>query len=94
MQEKNGGLKGAAIGIGTWMFMVGTLIMGPVGLVLLCVAAYAMHVSNLALIIVCALLLSSPLVLMVIWAPLLGASLIAERSAERAEVTANANSIP
>ncbi len=67
------------------MIISWVVILGPVGFALLCVLTYAMVLlkSNLALGIVCCLLLFSPLLFMAVWVPLIGASVVMERSAER-----------
>lgn len=70
----------AAMKVGTWLFVCGVLIIGPLGFALLCGLAYAAHFSNMALAVVCLLLLSSPLVLLAVWVPLMGATYIMERS--------------
>jgi hypothetical protein len=76
-------LNSAAIKVGIWMIISWVVILGPVGFALLCVLTYAMYFSNLALGIVCCLLLFSPLLFMAVWVPLIGASVVMERSAER-----------
>lgn len=67
--------------VGTWMFLAWFVVLGPIGLALWCGLAYAMYASNLALGIVCFLLLSAPLLLMVVWLPLIGLKLLEERAA-------------
>jgi hypothetical protein len=76
-------LNNATIKVGIWMIMSWVVILGPVGFALLCALTYAMYFSNLALGIVCCLLLFSPLLFLAVWVPLMGASVIMERSAER-----------
>jgi hypothetical protein len=61
----------AAEVVGTWMIITGFLVLGPVGLVLLSVLAFAMPVSEMVLALVCLLLVASPLALMMVWVPLL-----------------------
>lgn len=75
--------KRMAENVGAWLFISWILIVGPVGFVLLSALAYAMHFSNLALGIVCVLLLCSPLLFLAVWIPLAGAAVIAERMEER-----------
>ncbi len=83
-------LKRSTFCAGMGVFLSWSLILGPVGLVLMGGLAYAMHVSNLALGIVCGLLLFTPLLFMAVWLPLCGAALIEERSAERAKLAGGA----
>lgn len=93
MKKTEVGVARAAAIVGAWMFVSGALIFGPLGFALLCGITYAMYLSNLALGIICALLLFSPLICGAFWVTLLGASLIAERyfgeepATEPAEVT-------
>ena len=87
MKATEGMVNRAAESVGTWMFIALTIVIGPVGFVLLCGLAYAMYSSNLALGIIIALLASSPLLLPAVWIPLMGASVIegiAERRADLA----------
>ncbi len=83
MKSSDAFVNNSAIAVGMWMIISGVVILGPVGFGLLCALAYAMHFSNLALGIVCCLLLFSPLLFMAVWVPLMGLSVIMERSAAR-----------
>lgn len=65
--------------VGTWMFLCWFFVLGPVGLLLLGGIAYAMYFSNLALGIVCGLVLFAPLFLVIAWIPLIGAKLMEEK---------------
>jgi len=69
---------------GTWMFIAWSIVIGPVGFILLCGLAYAMYSSNLALGIVCSILACSPALLLAIWLPSLGAALLAARRSQKA----------
>lgn len=80
MTRTESGMGAVAAKVGTWMFISGVLIIGPLGFALLCGLAYAMYFSNLALGIICVLLLFSPAMFLAVWVPLMGASLIVERS--------------
>jgi hypothetical protein len=86
-------LKKAALKVSAWMFISWILIVGPVGLALLCGLAYAMYFANLALGVVCILLMFLPLLFVAVWAPLMGATFIVDRSAERAEPAAEVNQV-
>jgi len=79
MKTTETALNSASMKVGAWLFLCGVLIMGPLGFVLLCALAYAMNFSNLALGVVCILLLASPLVLLAVWVPLMGTAYIMER---------------
>jgi hypothetical protein len=65
--------------VSTWMFLSGILTVGVGGFLLLCLIAYAMVTENLALGVVCGLLLLVPYVCGIVWFFSLGASLSAER---------------
>jgi hypothetical protein len=80
MKTTETAMSATAMKVGAWLFMCGVLIIGPLGFALLCGLAYAAHFSNMALGVVCLLLLFSPLVLLAIWVPLMGAAYIMERS--------------
>lgn len=69
---------------GALMMIAWTLIMGPVGLLLLLGVTYAVISQNLALGVVCGLLMFCPLALTVLWAPFLGLTLVQERWARKA----------
>lgn len=88
MREPESFVNRAAARVGAWMFISWVLIVGPIGFVLLLGLAYAMHFGNLALGIICAVLVLSPLLLVAAWLPLMGASLIVERTALRAREAA------
>ena len=76
-------LESTAAKVGTWMFLSWALILGPLGVALFGALTYAIYFSNLALGIVCVLLLFSPLMFLAIWVPLMGASLIMDRAYKR-----------
>jgi len=85
-EEKSMGHKDTAeerltSGIGATMFVAWLLFLGPVGLLLLLVAAYAMIVQNLALGIIGGLLLANPVVLTAAWIPVAFYALLRERHA-------------
>jgi hypothetical protein len=83
MKSSDTYISDTAVRVGIWMMISWAVLLGPVGFALLCVLAYAMYFSNLALGIVCCLILASPLLFIAVWVPLMGASVIMERSAER-----------
>ncbi len=83
MKISDTALEKAATDAGTWMFMTGVLILGPVGFLLLVVLFYSMLVENLALGIVSGLLVASPAILLAIWASLKWTSVIRERFARK-----------
>ena len=86
MKPTEGMLNRAAESVGTWMFIVWTFVIGPVGFLLLCGLAYSIHFSNLALGIICAVLASSPVLLLAAWMLLMGASLIQGLAERRADL--------
>lgn len=88
MDTTDTALNRTAESIGTWLFISGLFILGPVGAALLCGVAYAMYFSNLALGVVCVLLLFAPFFLLTLWTAVLGASLLAERAEAKAELAA------
>lgn len=90
MKDNETALKRAAVKAGIWVSLSWIIILGPVGFLLMCGLAYAMYFSNLALGIVCGLLLFSPLLIAAVWLPLSGAALIEERSAERVKLASEA----
>ena len=87
-------LEKTALDTGTWMFITGALILGPVGFLLLVVLFYSMLVENLALGTVSGLLFASPMILLGIWAPLKWTSVIRERFAEKPGLAPSAEPIP
>lgn len=68
------------------MFLSLFLIQGLVGFGLWCGLAYAMGFSNLALGVVCVLVLFSPLFFMAVWAPLMIAAVLSEPTIVKGEV--------
>ena len=90
MNENETALKSSAFCAGMLMFVSWIIVLGPVGFLLMCGLTYAMYFSNLALGIVCGLLLFSPLLVAAVWLPLCGAALIEERSAERVKLASEA----
>jgi len=94
MTVSNSFLEKAALDTGTWMFITGALILGPVGFLLLVVLFYSMLVENLALGIVTGLLYTSPMILLGIWAPLKWTSVIRERFSRKAAFAPSALPIP
>ncbi len=85
MRLTEGMLNRAGESVGTWMFIAWTIVIGLVGFVLLCGLAYAMHFSNLALGIICAVLASSPALVLAVWMLLMGALLIEGLAERRAD---------
>jgi hypothetical protein len=94
MKTAEPAVKKLALKLGTWVFVSWTILLGPVGLVLLCGIACALLTSNLALGLVCGLLALGPAFLSALWVPLLVASFIAERSAQRAALPAEVDVEP
>lgn len=92
MRTTDTGGPGTAAKLGTWMFLSWVLIVGPVGFVIWLALAYAMEFSNLALGVVCVLLLFTPVLFSAAWGIVLGAALIAERSAVGAALAPEKNS--
>jgi hypothetical protein len=92
MSEYESSLRKAAEAVGTWMMISGLLVLGPIGFVILSILAYAMYFSNMALVVVCIMLLATPLALMTAWIPLLAGGLLAERMAATRELAAETNS--
>lgn len=90
MKENETPLKRSAFCAGMLMFFSWIIVLGPVGFLLMCGLSYAMYFSNLALGIVCGLLISSPILFAAVWLPLCGAALIEERSAERMRLASEA----
>lgn len=84
MKSEESFLNSTAAKVGTWVFVSWAILLGPVGFVLLLGVAFAMKFSNLAVGVVCGLLLCAPVLFMAVWLPLIGASLIVERLAGRA----------
>lgn len=64
--------------LGSAMMIAWTMLLGPLGAIALLTIAYAIFTQNLALGIVCGLLVFAPLVLTVTWAPFAGAVIHAE----------------
>jgi hypothetical protein len=73
---------GAAMG--TAVMIAWALFLGPLGLLALTGMAYSMVAQNLALGIICGLLLFSPLALTVVWVPIMAFEALSERRARRA----------
>jgi hypothetical protein len=94
MENMDNRLEKAALGTGTWMLIAGVLILGPVGLVLLLAVFYSMMFQNLALGVVAGLLLSSPLILLGIWAPLKWTAVLRERFGRKAKFAQGARPLP
>jgi len=69
--------------MGTAMWIAWAIFLGPVGFVLLLGIAYAMDVQNLALGIVCGILLFLPVVLTILWSPLGWFAVLHESQASR-----------
>ena len=65
--------------VGTAMWISWIMFLGPMGLFLLLGVSYAIAVQNLALGIVCGLLLGLPVVLTIVWAPLGWFALLSDR---------------
>ncbi len=94
MKNTDNLLEKAALGAGTWMFIGGVLILGPVGFLLLLAVFYSMMVQNLALGVVAGLMVSSPLIFLAIWAPLKWAAVLRQRVARKAEFVPGSRPIP
>jgi hypothetical protein len=94
MENVDNRLEKAALGVGTWMFIAGALILGPIGFVLLLVVLYSMMFQNLALGVVAGLLISSPLILLAIWAPLKWTAVLRERFGKKAAFARGAHPVP
>ncbi len=77
--------------LSTLIVLCGVLTLGVGGFLLLCLIAYAMVTENLALGVLCGLLLFLPYFLGIIWFFTLGTSLWAERASTRAEEIAGAS---
>ncbi len=77
--------------LSTLTVFCGVLTLGLGGFLLLCVIAYAMITENLALGVVCGLLLFSPYILGVVWFFTLGTSLWADRVPTKANDMARAS---
>jgi len=92
MSEHESSLRKAAEAVGTWMMISGLLVLGPIGFVVLGILAYAMYLSDMALTVVCIMLLATPLAFMTVWIPLLAGGLLAERMAATKELAAESNS--
>ena len=92
MNPREKSLISMAENLGAWLFISGTVTVGVVGFVIWMGLAYAMSFSNLALGIVCVLLLSSPLMFGAAWVTIFAASLILERSAEGEALPSEAES--
>jgi len=67
MKDEDTAVQRSTSGIGAAMFVSWLLFLGPLGLVLLLGLPYAMIVQDLALGIVCGLLLTIPVVLSTVW---------------------------
>jgi hypothetical protein len=94
MTVSNNLLEKAALDTGTWMFMTGILILGPVGFLLLVVLFYSMLVENLALGITSGLLYTSPAILLSIWASLKWSSVMRKRLARKAILASGVELVP
>ena len=70
----------------------GLLVLGPAGFVVLGILAYAMYISNMALAVVCIMLLATPLAFMLVWIPLVTAGLLGERMAAHEGLATESNS--
>ena len=93
---KNSGdlLEKSAFGTGTGMIFTGVLILGPVGFLLLLTIFYSMMVQNLALGLIAGLMFFSPLIFLLIWAPLKWSSELRHRLAFNAEFAHGDNPVP
>lgn len=78
---KTGALDKASSILGTAMMLAWTLGLGILGFVLLVAIAYAMVLQNQTLVIVCSLLLFSPLLMTVAWGLLSAAEKARDRRA-------------
>ncbi len=87
MKQSENGRLGFLENLSTWVIVSWVGVIGVGGFVLLCLIAYAMTTDNLALGVVCGLLLFSPYILGVIWFLSMGSSLWAERVSTKAKET-------
>ncbi len=85
MKNDDNLLEKAALRTGTWMLMMGVLILGPIGFLLLLIVFYSMLVQNLALGLVAALIFFSPLIFLAIWAPLKWSLVLRQEFAQKTE---------
>jgi len=83
MSKRGSVLERMVRATGVPMLICGLLILGPLGFALLLGVFYAMLVQNIALGVVCGLVLFTPAILGVIWAPLAWTAVIRERLATR-----------
>jgi ABC-type transport system involved in multi-copper enzyme maturation permease subunit len=83
MNKRGTVLESMVLAAGVPMLMSGLLIFGSLGFVLLLGVFYAMLVQNFALGVVCGLVLFTPAILGVTWAPLAWTAVIRERLATR-----------
>ncbi len=74
MNPRETSQRKVAENVGTLMFLAWTLVVGIAGFVLLCAIAFAIVTENLALGLVCGLLLFAPSALGVGWMLTAGAS--------------------
>ncbi len=94
MKNMDNLLERAALGTGAWMMITGVLVLGPVGFLLLLAVFYSMMVQNLALGIIAGLIFFSPLIFLVIWAPLKWTSVLRERFGRKSEFVHGAQPFP
>ncbi len=94
MNPRETSQRKVAENVGTLMFLAWTLVVGIAGFVLLCAIAFAIVTENLALGLVCGLLLFAPPAVGIVWILTAAGSLLAERSAPRTEEDAEVLSRP
>ncbi len=80
--------------MGSAMFIAWMLFLGPLGFLLLLGIAYSMVAQNLALGILCGLLLVTPLVLSAVWVPLGWSAVLRDQRTERTVVVPEAGMAP
>lgn len=86
--------KKAAAATGSAMLIAWMLFLGPAGFLLLLGVAYSMVTQNLALGILCGLLLLTPVVLSAAWVPLGWFAVLREKRTEETAVVPEAEMAP
>ncbi len=94
MKNDDNLLEKAALRTGTWMFMMGVLILGPIGFLLLLIVFYSMVVQNFALGIIAGMIFFSPLIFLAIWAPLKWTSVLRQEFAQKTEFVEGTQTLP
>ncbi len=92
MKKADNLLETAALGTGTWMIVMGILVLSPVGFLLLLIVFYSMMAQNFALGVIAGLIFFSPLIFLMIWACFKWASVLRERAVRKAELVHSSTS--